>query len=110
MPIPVQARVAALSRDVGSQAALAELLDVHRSRISRWMRGGSPEPANRAKVVAFDFIWSRLLDVYERDAALEWLQGTNAHLGNRRPADLLRAGRALEVAAAVEQAASGAYA
>jgi transcriptional regulator with XRE-family HTH domain len=110
MPVALSARLHALQEDVGSQAAVADLLDVHRSRVSRWLRGGQPDSANRAKVIGLEFVLSRLLEVYERDTALEWLRGFNAHLGNRRPIDLLREGRALEVAAAIEQAATGSYA
>ncbi|PZR64620.1 MAG: hypothetical protein DLM71_01925 [Chloroflexi bacterium] len=109
MPVTVSARLRALTDDVGSQAAIAELLHVHRSRVSRWLSGGQPDPRNRARIAGLDFVLSRLLDVYERDGAMEWLRGFNAHLDNRRPIDLLREGRALEVAAAIEQAAAGSY-
>jgi uncharacterized protein (DUF2384 family) len=110
MPVATATRLRALADDVGSQAAIAELLHVHRSRVSRWLSGHQPDPRNRARIVGLDFVLSRLLEVYERDAALEWLRGFNAHLHDRRPIDLLREGRALEVAAAIEQLASGSYA
>ena len=52
----------------------------------------------------------RLLDVYERETAIKWLQGFNAHLRDRRPIDLLSAGRITEVLAALEAEETGAYA
>ena len=40
----------------------------------------------------------------------KWLSGTNAHLGDRRPIDVLTQGRLSEVIAAIEAEKSGAYA
>jgi hypothetical protein len=40
----------------------------------------------------------------------KWLSGTNAHLGNRRPIDLLARNRVAEVVGAIEQADLDAYA
>jgi uncharacterized protein (DUF2384 family) len=69
-----------------------------------------PDAENRRKVEGVEFILTRLLDLWDRDTALKWLQGMNAHLGDRRPIDLLAAGRVTEVLRAVEAAETGAYA
>jgi uncharacterized protein (DUF2384 family) len=51
-----------------------------------------------------------LLQTFEVATARKWLTGLNAHLGNRRPIDLLAKNRVAEVVAAIEQAEAGSYA
>ena len=46
-------------------------------------------------------MWSALLRIYERDVALSWLFGVNPRLGDRRPIDLVRAGRTEELMRAI---------
>ena len=46
MPVATAAKVEALSVDFRSQAALAEILGVSRSRVTRWLKGGD-RPAQR---------------------------------------------------------------
>jgi uncharacterized protein (DUF2384 family) len=110
MPVAVRDKLRAVSRDVGGQATLARMLGVSPSRVSRWLRTDEPDPTNRRKVEGVEFLLGRLLDLYSRDTALKWLQGLNAHLGNRRPIDLLGRGRISEVLRAVEAEETGAYA
>ena len=74
MPIHSARKVEALRADFRSAAQVADLLDL---------------------------VWSALLRIYERDAALSWLFGVNPHLGDRRPIDLIRAGRAEELMRAI---------
>src|SRR5205807_6506720 len=102
MPVAVRDKVRAVSRDLGGQARLARMLGVSPSRVSRWLKTEQPDPENRRKVEGVEFVLGRLLDLYDRDTAVEWLQGVNAHLGNRRPIDLLGAGRVAEVLEAIE--------
>jgi transcriptional regulator with XRE-family HTH domain len=110
MPVAVREKVRALSRDVGGQAQLARIIGVSPSRVSRWLHDEEPDAANRRKVEGVEFVLSRLLDTCERQTALKWLQGFNAHLGNRRPVDLLAQGRISEVLQAVEAHETGVYA
>lgn len=110
MPVAVREKVRALSSDLGGQARLARALGVSPSRVSRWLRTDEPDGPNRRKVEGLEFVLGRLLDAYERETALKWLQGFNAHLGARRPMDLLAQGRVAEVLAAVEAEDTGAYA
>ena len=49
-------------------------------------------------------------DDNDRDAALEWLFGVNPLLGDRRPIDLIRMGRAEELMRAIRAERSDAYA
>ena len=110
MPVAVREKVRAVSRDVGGQAKLARLIGVSPSRVSRWLQDEEPDAENRRKVEGVEFVLSRLLDTWERETALKWLDGFNAHLGNRRPVDLLAQGRVAEVIQAVEAHETGAYA
>lgn len=110
MPVAVREKVRAVSRDLGGQAKLARLIGVSPSRVSRWLRREEPDAANRRKVEGVEFVLSRLLGNWERDTALKWLEGVNGHLGNRRPIDLLTAGRVAEVVEAIEAEETGAYA
>ena len=110
MPVQASAKVSALVADVGSQARVADLLQVHRSRVGRWMRGEEPDLVNRGKVDGVEYVLSLLTTHYRPETALKWLEGFNPHLGNRRPIDLLRAGRVAEVVEAVEADLTGAYA
>lgn len=102
MPVAVRERLQAVTRDLGSQARVARLLGVSPSRVSRWLRAEQPDPENRRKLEGVEFLLSRLLDLYERDVAIDWLQGVNAHLGDRRPIDVLAEGRIAEVLQAIQ--------
>jgi transcriptional regulator with XRE-family HTH domain len=111
MPVAVRDKLRAVTNDLGSQARVARLLGVSPSRVSRWLRTDEqPDAENRRKLEGVEFVLGRLLEVFERDTALAWLQGFNAHVGNRRPIDLLGAGRIAEVLAAIEAEETLAYA
>jgi uncharacterized protein (DUF2384 family) len=110
MPVAVREKVRAVSKDLGGQARLARVLGVSPSRVSRWLRTEEPDAENRRKVEAVEFVLGRLLDLYQQDTAVKWLQGFNGHLGNRRPIDLLAHGRVAEVLGAIEADDTGAYA
>ena len=96
--------------EFGGQAEVARLLRVHRSRITRWLAGEEPDPRNKARLEALEFVHSRLLQTFMPDTAKKWLTGINAHLGNRRPIDLLANDRVTDVLQAIEQARLGSYA
>ncbi|MBI4729874.1 MAG: hypothetical protein HY775_10315 [Acidobacteria bacterium] len=110
MGVPVREKLRAVARDLGSQAETARTLGVSPSRVSRWLRTEEPDRAGRRRVDGLEFVLARLGDLYERETALKWLQGLNAHLGHRRPADLIAAGRIAEVLRAIEAEDTGAYA
>src|SRR5437764_544106 len=98
-----------LARQFKSQNQLARLLDVDRSRITRWLSFEAPDTENRIKVEAMEFALSRLTAFLSPETAMKWLMGVNAHLGDRRPVDLVRQGRVAEVIAAIEQFETGSY-
>ena len=94
-------KVEALRADFRSSARLADMLGVSRSQVTRWLRGAGIDPLNAERVDVLDLVWSALLRVYERETALSWLFGVNPRLGDRRPIDLVRAGRAEELMRAI---------
>jgi hypothetical protein len=96
---------------VGSRAGVARLLQVDRSRVTRWLEANEePDQANRRAIDAFEFALERLTTRYRLATALKWLEGLNPRLGDSRPSDLLRNGRVAEVLAAIEADETGAYA
>jgi transcriptional regulator with XRE-family HTH domain len=97
MPVALVRKVEALRHDFRTAAQLADMLGVSRSQVTRWLRGAGIDPLNAQKVELLELVWSNLLRLYEREAALSWLFGINPLLGDRRPIDLIRAGRADEL-------------
>src|SRR6516162_4868139 len=101
MPVGITQKVEALRADFRSAAQLADILGVSRSQVTRWLRGAGIAPLNAEKVDLLELVWSSLLRLYDRDAALAWLFGVNPTLGDRRPIDLVRAGRAEDLMRAI---------
>ena len=110
MPVAFAQKIEALRADFRSQAALAEILGVSRSRVTRWLKGAGIDPLNAEKVDLLELVWSNVLRLYERDAALAWLVGVNPLLGDRRPIDLIRLGRAEELMRAIRAERSDSFA
>jgi hypothetical protein len=111
VPVPFRERVHALIEDAGTQAAVARLVGVDRSRITRWLTTDQqPDADNRRTIDALEFVLARLRSRYRPQTAFKWLEGVNPHLRGSRPIDLLRAGRVAEVIAALEADETGAYA
>jgi len=65
---------------------------------------------NAERVDLLELVWSNLLRLYEPEAARAWLQGVNPNLGDRRPIDLIRAGRAEELMRAIRAERADAFA
>ena len=108
---PVPAEILRLRKSFGNQSNLAEVLGVDRSSVTRWLHGRDiPDAENEEKITALRYVMTRLLKFLKEEAAVSWLEGINAHLGNQRPLDLLRHGRIAEVISAIEQTEAGSYA
>jgi uncharacterized protein (DUF2384 family) len=101
MPIATARKVEALRVDFKSGAAVADLLGVSRSRVSRWLHGAGIDPLNAERVDLLELVWSNLLRLYDPETARSWLFGLNPGLGDRRPIDLIRAGKAEELMRAI---------
>jgi len=91
-------------------ADLARSLGVHRSAVVRWKRGESPAPENWEQLVGLDTVVSLLEGFLDTGSIAKVRLGLNAHLGDRRPIDVIRQGRLSEVIAAIEAEKAGAFA
>src|SRR4030081_3613096 len=110
MPVATAQKGEARRGDFRSAAQLADMLGVSRSQVTRWLRGAGIDPLNAEKVDLLELVWSSLLRLYEKEAALAWLFGINPPLGDRRPIDLVRAGRTEELMRALRAERSDAFA
>ena len=110
MPVPVKQKLRAVSRDLGSQAEVARVLGVSRSRVSRWLHGAGIDPLNAERVDLLELVMSNLLRLYPIAVAERWLVGLNPSLGDRRPLDLIRHGQARELLDAIATERAGSFA
>jgi transcriptional regulator with XRE-family HTH domain len=110
MPVATALKVEALTRDFRSQRRLADALGVSPAQVSRWKRGRGIDGGNAERLDLLELTMSYLLRVYEAETAEKWLYGLNPRLRNRRPIDVIRAGGAHELLAALRQERAGSYA
>lgn len=109
MPVPVREKLRAIRDDLGSQARVARALGVSPSRVSRWLKTEDPDPENRRKVEALEFVLAYLVSFLHPDVAVDWLNGHNAFLRNFRPIDYLGRGRIEEVIQAARAFKAGSF-
>lgn len=105
-----RARYASVRPAFASDAEMAAALGADRSRAARWKAGAAMDAPRWASLQALDTVVGLLRGWLEPTTIPKWLRGVNAHLGNRRPLDVLRDGRLSEVVAAIEAEQSGAFA
>lgn len=110
MPVATADKVAALSKDFRSQRRLAQALGVSPAQVTRWRNGQGIDAANAQRVDVLELVMSELLRLYAPEVAERWLEGFNPHLGDRRPIDVIRRGRADELLRAIAAARAGSYA
>ncbi|MCH7730897.1 MAG: DUF2384 domain-containing protein [Candidatus Marinimicrobia bacterium] len=103
------AELSLLVSELGSQSSVADLLNVNRSSVSRWLKKELPDRNNQLRITALVLVMQHLQMVFEPETSRNWLEGTNAHLSNQRPIELLSQGRISEVLSAIEQAELGSY-
>ena len=106
----VAMRLESIARVFDSDAEIAEALGVNRSRPGRWRAGQRPDAENADRIVGLDAVIEMLSGYLSPTSIRKWLNGTNAHLGDRRPIAVLRSGMLSDVIAAIEAEKSGAYA
>ncbi len=91
--------------------ATARLLDIDRAQVSRWMSRRAPISAEMGRrIVDLHDVLTRILRVFERDAAAMWLTGSEPLLGGARPIDVLVLEGAPPVIRAIDGIAQGAFA
>jgi uncharacterized protein (DUF2384 family) len=110
MPVAIVRKVEALRDDFRTASRVADLLGVDRAQVTRWLRGAGIDLQNAERIDLLELVWSNLLRLYEREAALAWLEGVNPFLGDRRPVDLIRQGRTEELMHAIRAERADAFA
>jgi uncharacterized protein (DUF2384 family) len=110
VPVEPALKVEALSRDFRSQRRLADALGVSPAQVSRWKRGQGIDPDNAERLDLLELVMSALLRMYEPETVEDWLFGFNPMLRNRRPIDVIRAGKTEELLAAIRQERAESYA
>jgi transcriptional regulator with XRE-family HTH domain len=97
-------------RGFTTDTELAEVLGVHRTRMTAWKRGRvSPSTENARVLSHVAVVVSELEEFLDPDVIPEWLQTEQYTLGGRTPADALREGRLAEVLYAANATEHGAY-
>ena len=90
---------------------LADILGVSRSQPSMWKNGKEKLSAeNQRKVSDLDHVMNRLLMELYPQQAMQWLQGSNAHLNFGRPMDVLIIKGPSKVLDAIDALSTGSYA
>jgi uncharacterized protein (DUF2384 family) len=110
VPVATATKITALSEDLGSQRRVADLLGVSPAQVTRWRKGGGIDLVNAERVDLLELVLASLLRLYPAEAAEQWLLGLNPRLGDRRPIDLVRAGRTQELLGAIADERAGGYA
>jgi transcriptional regulator with XRE-family HTH domain len=93
-----------------SDRAIAEILGVSPSQVSRWRRGQAPDMENADRLAGLALVVEMLSRWLSTEVIEEWLTGPNAHLGDRTPAYHVRRGQLAEVVGAVEAMKAGTFA
>jgi transcriptional regulator with XRE-family HTH domain len=110
MPVATALKVQALTVDFRSQRRLADALGVSPAQVNRWTKGRGIDPENAERLDLLELAMSFLSRLYEPESVESWLFGVNPHLRNRRPIDVIRAGRTEELLAALRQERAGSFA
>lgn len=93
-----------------AEAALAERAGIHASQITRVAGGQEIGGEAGWRLAGLASVVTALLSVYEPAAISGWLHGTNPHLYDRRPLDVLAEGDVAAVMRAVQSARAGVFA
>jgi transcriptional regulator with XRE-family HTH domain len=94
-----------------SDREVARIVGVDPAQVSRWRTGGQvPEAGNADRLAALSIVVEILSRWLHPASIASWLQGSNAHLGDRSPAFMIRHDHVADVIAALEADEAGAYA
>jgi hypothetical protein len=90
---------------------LADIIGVSRSQPSMWKRNKESLSAeSQRRISDLDHVMNRLLMELYPEQATEWLLGSNPHLRNARPADLMVMRGPSSILPAIDALATGSYA
>jgi hypothetical protein len=93
-----------------SDREVARALEVDPAQVTRWRQGQEPSDGAWDRLVDLFAVVTKLEGTYSPGRVRKWLEGPNAHLGDRSPLFLLRLGRAAEVIGAIQATKAGAFA
>ena len=105
-----QSHLKTIRAGVGSNRAIAAVLGVSHSQVTRWRRGQRPDRANADRLAALALVVEMLLRWLDADLVEEWLTGANAHLDGATPSYFIQHSRLAEVVGAVEAMKTGVFA
>ena len=92
-----------------TDAALADVIGVHRSQITRWKAGDPANSENTWLLRDFAFAAETLAEHFEASTAHAWLYGRGPELDGQTPVEAIRGGRLADVLMAIQAQTSGAY-
>lgn len=95
---------------LGSDRAVAGILGVSPSQVSRWRAGQLPDLDNADRLAGLALVAEMLARWLAPEVREGWIHGPNAHLADRSPAYLIRLGRVADVIAALEAEKAGVHA
>ncbi|MHB1193456.1 MAG: helix-turn-helix domain-containing protein [Longimicrobiales bacterium] len=95
---------------LGSDRAVAEILGVSPSQVSRWRTGQLPDLENADRLAGLALVVEMLARWVAPEVREGWIHGPNAHLAGQSPAYLIRVGRVADVIGALEAEKAGVYA
>lgn len=94
---------------LGNQG-VANLLEVNKSQPSRWKSGEeSPSPAVARRLVDLDYVLGRLLLVWDKSVAADWLATPNGFLDGATPIEVIESRGTTDVIEAIEAEGAEAY-
>lgn len=94
-------RLESAARGFASDADLARALGIELTELDGWRAGELPDDLSRDRLVALDATVELLSTYLSPSSIPKWLNGLNAHLGDRRPVSVLMDGDLSEVVAAI---------
>ena len=95
---------------VRSDRAIASVLGVSHSQVSRWRGGQRPDRENADRLAGLALVVEMLLRWLDADIVEEWLTGANAHLDGAAPSYFIQQSRLAGVVGAVEAMKTGVFA
>ena len=111
-PTEISQRAGFVITMLGGVTATSQLIGVSKSQPSRWSTGEeAPSPEKARELLDLDHVLARANLLWgDRELVVDWLTGANAYLGGATPLEVIRTRGVNEVVAALDEAASGAYA
>ena len=95
---------------VHSDRAIAGILGVSASQVSRWRQGQRPDRDNADRLAGLALVAEMLIRWLDPDIVEEWLTGANAHLDGATPSYYIQLGQLAEVVGALEAMKAGVFA